>query len=69
MTDTKEQPSAAVVPSALSDWVGWNRCDVCGRYIAIADFDSGFAKREMVTPDSEYTAEDYETLCKEHIDA
>lgn len=47
--------------------VKWNRCDICGKFIAMKDFDSGFAIRYMVTPDSEYSTEDYETLCREHI--
>lgn len=45
---------------------GWNRCDVCGAFIPIADFDSGLASREMITPDSELSTEEYETLCKKH---
>lgn len=44
----------------------WNRCDVCCRFIALADFESGRARREMVTPDSDYSGEEYETLCPEH---
>jgi hypothetical protein len=41
----------------------WNRCDVCGRFIAYKDFDDGKARRCMVTPDSDYSSEAYETLC------
>lgn len=45
----------------------WNRCDVCGRFIiSYSAFDSGLAIRKMVTPDSEYSTEDYETLCEQH---
>jgi hypothetical protein len=40
----------------------WNRCDVCGRFIAIRDFLSGKATRELVTPDTEFTCEEFETL-------
>ena len=43
----------------------WNRCDVCGRFIAIKDFQSG-ARRELVTPDTSFTSETFETLCKDH---
>ncbi len=42
----------------------WNKCDVCGRFIALADFDNG-AVRVMVDPLSEV----YETLCIQHKDA
>lgn len=45
----------------------WNRCDHCGRFIPLADFESGAASRRLVTPDSEFTAEEYETLCRAHI--
>ncbi len=40
------------------------RCDVCGRYIAYRE--SGAASRELITPDSEFTREIYETLCASH---
>jgi hypothetical protein len=43
----------------------WNRCDQCGQFIAIDDFDSG-AVRRLVYPDSEYTRETWETLCTKH---
>ena len=46
----------------------WNRCDVCGRFIRIRDFDTGKAKavRKMDTPDSAYGTESYTTLCRKH---
>ena len=44
----------------------WNKCDVCGRFIAIDDFGRG-AVRLLVTPDSEFTKETYETLCRLHF--
>ena len=37
------------------------RCDVCGRYVR-ADGSDG-ATRRMVSCDSHYSSEDYETLC------
>jgi hypothetical protein len=40
----------------------WNRCDACGKFIALDDFDKG-AVRKLVTPDSFETAEEWETLC------
>lgn len=43
----------------------WNRCDECGRFIALADFDRG-AVRRLVYPDSEFTRETWETLCIAH---
>lgn len=45
----------------------WNRCDVCGKFIAMDDFDNG-AVRELITPDSYLTDEEWETLCKKHAD-
>jgi len=42
----------------------WNRCDWCGQFIAYEDFLNG-AIRELFTPDTEFTAETYKTLCKE----
>ena len=49
--------------------LGWNRCDICGEFIAMKQFDIGKAIRRMLTPDSEYTGEEYETLCPKHRDA
>ena len=46
--------------------MNWNRCGVCGKFIPFEDFESGKAKRVMVTPDSHFTSEEYETLCAEH---
>jgi hypothetical protein len=43
----------------------WNRCDVCGKFIAMADFNRG-AIRRFVAPDSELTRETWETLCCIH---
>jgi hypothetical protein len=40
----------------------WNRCDDCGRFVAIGDFSKG-AVRKLVYTDSELTRETYETLC------
>jgi hypothetical protein len=45
----------------------WNKCDVCGRFIAIKDFGET-AVRRLLTPDSALTAESYETLCSRHSD-
>jgi len=40
----------------------WNKCNRCGRFIAYKDFENG-ATRFMLTPDSAYSVEDFETLC------
>ena len=40
------------------------RCDFCGRFIAIKDLDEGTAYTCMITPDSHFTKEEYETVCK-----
>jgi hypothetical protein len=46
------------------------RCDVCGRFIAWgAFFDGGRATRELLTPDSECSREEYETLYPKHAEA
>lgn len=45
---------------------GWNRCDVCGRFIPMQDFVDKVATRWLVTPDSLYSSEEYETLCRDH---
>ena len=41
----------------------WNKCNTCGRFIGLRDFESGKAIRSMVTPDSEFTAEEFENTC------
>jgi hypothetical protein len=43
----------------------WNRCDVCGKFIAIDDFDHG-ATRRLLTPDSDRSKEEWQTLCINH---
>jgi hypothetical protein len=44
----------------------WNRCDVCGKFIALNDFETNKAIRKLTTPESECTQEGYETLCTKH---
>lgn len=41
-------------------------CDVCGKFIPWLDFDTGMAARKLETPDSEFSAEEYETMCWKH---
>ena len=42
----------------------WNKCDNCGTYIPMADFEQEKAIRKFILPDSDYSTEEYETLCK-----
>ncbi len=42
------------------------KCDECGVFISIDDLTSGRAVHSMVTPDSELSSEEYETLCAKH---
>lgn len=40
-------------------------CNKCGSFVNIDSLISGEAKREMVYPDSDFTVEEWETLCSE----
>jgi hypothetical protein len=40
------------------------KCDSCGQFISCADLTKGFATHRLVTPDSEFSAETFETLCR-----
>lgn len=42
----------------------WNRCDECGQFYSFEDIGAG-AIRRLITPDSEFSKEEYETLCKD----
>lgn len=42
----------------------WNRCIVCGRFISYEDFENGSAERYMVTPDTQFSVEKFENICK-----
>jgi hypothetical protein len=42
----------------------WNRCDKCGKFISLYDFDNKTAFRFLETPDSDFTSEKYVTICK-----
>jgi hypothetical protein len=44
------------------------RCDVCGRFIALQDLEDGRAKRWIVSPDTQYTQEEFATRCEKHAD-
>lgn len=41
----------------------WNRCDDCGRFIPMSDFDSGKAERRLSSADTAFSCEGYVTLC------
>lgn len=40
----------------------WNRCTICGKFIGFAEYDEG-ATHKLITPDSEFTCEEWETIC------
>lgn len=44
----------------------WNRCDVCGKFIALQDFAEGIAERSLLEPDSDLGTEKWKTLCYIH---
>jgi hypothetical protein len=39
-------------------------CDVCGKFISFNDLCNRDAVHNMVSPDSDYSEETWETLCK-----
>jgi hypothetical protein len=43
------------------------RCGVCGHVVSFDDLRRGRAARWLVTPDSEFTREEYGTLCSAHL--
>lgn len=40
------------------------KCDECGKFVAYADLESGAAKSTYVTPDSHFSDERIEFLCR-----
>lgn len=42
------------------------KCDVCGKFVGYADIGKGLATHRFVLPDSEFTTETFETLCRDH---
>lgn len=40
------------------------RCDNCGHFVSHTDLRMGWATRRLITPDSHFTSEKYETLCR-----
>jgi hypothetical protein len=45
----------------------WHRCDWCGRFISLFDFNHDRARRRMVSPDTAFTEETYENKCQKCI--
>lgn len=46
----------------------WNRCDVCGQFVSYEAIADGKAKHRLLTPETEFTSETWETLCERHAD-
>lgn len=44
------------------------KCEVCGRFVSYKDILEGKADHKMITPDSVWTTETYETLCRDHYE-
>ena len=42
----------------------WNKCDLCGKFISIKDFESEKATRSCISVDSDWSCECFETICK-----
>lgn len=42
------------------------KCDVCGRFVPLDDLSSGDASHTIICPDSDWTRETDETLCRMH---
>ena len=40
------------------------KCDYCGKFVSYKDIEDGKVVSQMVTPDSYFTKEEYETICK-----
>ena len=45
-------------------WLNRIRCDICGCFISYKDIDEGKAILQMITLDSHFSKEEYETICK-----
>lgn len=39
------------------------KCEVCGHFVSFKDIEEGRASHFMVTPDSDRSREEWETLC------
>ena len=45
------------------------KCDCCGIFFSIKDIENGSASHIMTSPDSDYSIEDYESLCEKCVAA
>ncbi len=45
------------------------KCDLCGKFIGLDEFDNGTARRKLVQPDNEFGGEEYETYHMECFEA
>jgi hypothetical protein len=39
------------------------QCDICHRFVALKDLANGTATRRCISDDTEFSKEEYETLC------
>lgn len=62
MSTMKPETTAQPSPKNKDDW---RKCDYCGRYIAIHDFETDSAIRHLISEDTSYSSEDWEVCCKE----
>ena len=44
------------------------KCDGCGRFVSYASLENKKSSRRLLTPDSHFTREEYETLCQKCIE-
>jgi hypothetical protein len=40
------------------------KCDICGKFVSYKDLSEGKASRILVYPDSHFTQETWETICR-----
>lgn len=40
------------------------KCNGCGRFVSDESLGNGTASHRLITPDSDYTFEEWETLCE-----
>jgi hypothetical protein len=57
--------------NSMPNWANKNKrfdfkCDICGRFVSLKDLESGKAVRKVISVDSDWSVEDYETICKKH---
>ncbi len=45
------------------------KCDICGKFIPYKELMDGTSLHHMITPDSDWSSEEWESLCKKHYKA